>query len=262
MCKLPFSRVSLVVLLAGASLAAVSSDTAPAKSRDVVQTRDVLKHVDSVAPVPLKHFEGPGTLGIGPQGCTLFNADIGKSFAISDIGTFLPGDRVWASGVVDPKSFECFPVILPGLVKVTLVPYIEASGTLVYQPQRCIGVHLDSGATYPIDNVGDFFIGDRVFVRGWLEADSQMCFPVIRDALRDVKIEAFYAGTGTIGVGPQGCVLVHTDDGLSFSISNLGDFFIGDRVYVTGIVDEDSVACFPVILPELVDNTIAAANAD
>ena len=49
-------------------------------------------------------FSGCGELGWGPQSCILFHADSGETFAVDNLGGFLPGARVGASGIVNPDS--------------------------------------------------------------------------------------------------------------------------------------------------------------
>ncbi|MCA9283817.1 MAG: hypothetical protein KDA22_01280, partial [Phycisphaerales bacterium] len=66
-----------------------------------------------------------------------------------------------------------------------------------------------------------------------------------------------FSGCGTIGFGPQGCLLFVADDtGAGYLLDNLGDFSFGDHVAVEGVVEPDLVACFPVVVQKIVDNSI------
>ena len=50
--------------------------------------------------------------------------------------------------------------------------------------------------------------------------------------------------------------MFHADSGESFAVGNTGGFWIGDYVYVAGLVVEDSLLCWPPVVPAIEDNTI------
>ncbi len=84
------------------------------------------------------------------------------------------------------------------------------------------------------------------------------CWPVTIPTVRDNTIAAYFAGCGEIDWhGPQGCALFHADNGQTYTLDNWGDFTHGDWVYVTGVINEHSVACWPVTMPAVEDNTIS-----
>ena len=61
--------------------------------------------------------------------------------------------------------------------------------------------------------------------------------------------------------GPQHCILIfNADDGSAFALDNYGDFFWGDRVYVTGPINVFATTCWPLALDAIEDNTIAACD--
>ncbi len=61
---------------------------------------------------------------------------------------------------------------------------------------------------------------------------------------------------GVLGPGPQGCAVVEGFDGRTFAIENTGDFTLGETVYVSGTLVENSTLCTPVTLPAIEDNSI------
>ncbi|HWL93223.1 MAG TPA: hypothetical protein VNT79_06785, partial [Phycisphaerae bacterium] len=63
---------------------------------------------------PCEVFAGCGTLGPGPQSCTMFHADNGESFALENDAAPFNG-HVFVRGVVEPESSLCFPVIVTAL---------------------------------------------------------------------------------------------------------------------------------------------------
>jgi len=130
-------------------------------------------------------------------------------------------------------------------------------GELGHGPQTCTMFHADSGESFAVGNTGGFWIGDYVYVAGLVVEDSLLCWPPVVPAVEDNAISACFAGCGVLGRGPQNCSIVfHADSGGTFTLDNVGSFTLGDRVYVTGAVNEDSMDCWPVTTPAIEDNTI------
>lgn len=111
-------------------------------------------------------FSGCGTLGPGPQGCVLFHADSGEVFALENVGPVI-ANRVWVRGIIEPNSFLCFPVIMPGLLNNTIGICFDRCGVLV-QGVECVLFQADSGGLYVVQNLGGHVVGDRVRVQGSL----------------------------------------------------------------------------------------------
>jgi uncharacterized RmlC-like cupin family protein len=146
-------------------------------------------------------------------------------------------------------------------IHVDVQPASEAfagSGTLVRGPQSCVLVFLaDSGEIYTLDDTGDFWFGDRVYVTGRVNDASMACFPVTIPAIENNTIQPYFEGAGTLQRGPQSCLFIFVaDNGEVFTLDDTGDFWFGDRVYVTGRVDTESWDCFPVMIPAIEENTI------
>ena len=111
-------------------------------------------------------FTGCGTLGPGPQGCVLFHADSGETFALQNVGPVL-APRVFVRGEIEPNSFLCFPIIMPGLLNNTISLCFDDCGVLV-QGVECVLFQSDGGGLYVLQNTGGFSVGDRVRVTGGL----------------------------------------------------------------------------------------------
>ncbi len=190
-------------------------------------------------------FQGCGTLQIGPQGCTIFAADLpgGGFFAIENTGDFFIGDFVFVAGAINPQSTLCLPVTLPGiednLIASCSPPEPFAScGTLQMGPQGCPVFLADDGSGFFIENTGDFFMGARVYVEGIVQV-AWACPPLPpTPALLDNTIEACFTECGTLVQGAE-CVLFEADSGGLFVLEDLGGFHVGDDVWVSGVVDPE-----------------------
>ncbi len=202
-------------------------------------------------------YSGCGVVAFGPQSCLKFLGDDGHNFFLDPSSGLLPGEYVYIQAEVDKNSLICFPFVAPALVDITVSACFEEAGVLGRGPQSCMTLTtLTGGETYLIENTGGFFHGAQVYVKGGLVEDSAMCFPVIGDAIVDNEIYRFVDECGTLGFGPQGCLLFNADSGDSYAIENVGNFLPGQRVRVAGVVEEESQLCFPATIPAVVDNII------
>lgn len=182
-------------------------------------------------------FSGCGTLAIGPQGCVVIHTDSGETFALSNLGDFVPGDRVWVSRTINPDSFACFPAPIPELENNTIGECFQSCGTLAIGPQSCTLLVTDD-ASYALDNTGDFGIGEEVWVSGCLNPDSQACFPAQIPAIEDNTIGQCFNKCGRLVQGVT-CILFKPKGGGLFVVENLGGFGVGDRVHVVGCLNPD-----------------------
>jgi hypothetical protein len=204
-------------------------------------------------------FFGPGTIGIGPQGCLVFSADDGQSFFFNDAQGFFPGERAFIVGTIEDESLMCFPFIGTALRDAILRPIYEACGTLALAPQGCLALIDDeTGESVFVQNTGGFVPGDRVCILGGLEEESDLCFPIIGRAVLFNEISRLFEGCGELALAPQGCIAIHADSGEILALGDVDGFLPGDRVFVTGGVDEQSLLCFPADVPAIPDNTIEA----
>ncbi len=130
-------------------------------------------------------------------------------------------------------------------------------GVLAIGPQGCEVFIRDDGASAFIENVAPFQPGDRVWVSGILNPVSQICGPFQAPGIENNTIGECFEGCGTLAFGPHGCNAVFlADDGELYAIENTGSFTFGDRVWVRGCLNFNSVICFPPFNPAIEDNEI------
>ncbi len=108
-------------------------------------------------------------------------------------------------------------------------------GTLGPGPQGCVLFTADSGESYLLENVAPF-LGPRVWVKGIINPQSQLCMPLVLPGIEDNTICSCFEGCGTLILGVE-CVLFSADAGGLYQLSNLGGFNVGDRVFVRGCED-------------------------
>jgi len=205
---------------------------------------------------PETHYEGAGTLTHGPASCTSFSGDDGTTMFIENIGDFFVGDRVYVSGTVAHNAELCFAHAGLTLEDNEIMALFEGVGTIGWGPQTCLHLMADSGEGFFIRDTGGFLPGSRVYVVAAVQEDSQMCWPRIGTGLINTTVWEFFEGSGTLVFGPQGCTGLLADAGGVFMLENTDGLLPGRRVYVTGLVVEDSDLCWPYVGTSLHDNTI------
>ena len=147
------------------------------------------------------------------------------SLAVAQFETNAAGEKL-------DLNLEGPPVLAQ--IKATRPEYFDGCGVLRLGPQTCILIHTDDGRAYAVENTGNFWPGEYVHVSGLIDEDALACWPASIPAIYDNTIGACFAGTGTLGRGPQNCtVIFNADEGQSYVLDDYGDFFWGDRVYVT-----------------------------
>ena len=209
---------------------------------------------------PPQEFTGCGTLQRGPQTCFIFEADSGEYYFVENHDGFDVGDRVYVAGTIVEESEICWPFVGPAIERNTIQECYSGCGVLAHGPQTCTIFHGDDGRGFAVDNLGDFFVGDRVYVSGPILIDSLACWPAIVDKIEDNSIFECFDDCGVLGRGPQTCATLHADDGRGFLLRNTGDFTIGDRVHVIGPIVEESVICSPVVGPAIEDPLVYACE--
>ena len=212
-------------------------------------------------------LEAPGTVAVGPQGCVGVLVDPGVFHAVATIEPFVPGDRVFAVGGIEPESFACFPAQAPFLVDARLDALFDGTGTLAMGPQGCTVFHPDAGGTFVLDDLGGFIPGDRVHVIGGMPADAFGCFPAMIPRIDNATVFAAFEACGTTSIGPQGCPALLAEDGTLFVLDTASPFGFQAHVFVAGFVNPASFACLPFQGPAIENASFAPcfagdANAD
>lgn len=202
-------------------------------------------------------FSGCGELTIGPQGCPWFASDDGKNYFIEETGLFMPGDRVWVQGTLNPQSFLCGPVVGPGIEDNTIGKCFEDCGQIVAGPQGCPMLQTPQGS-FLIENASVPTPAAPVWVQGWLNPESKICFPITAPGIEDNAIGPCFEGCGVLVPGVNAfCVFLRANGcGGMYLLENRKLFQVGDAVRVRGALDK---GCFSICLQGngcLEDNTI------
>lgn len=205
-------------------------------------------------------FSGCGVLAHGPQACLNFIADTGEAWLLENNGGFGVGDYVYVVGRIVEDSTICGPYVGPAIEDNTIAACFSGCGVLARGPQTCLVLQTDSGESYPVENTGEFWLGDYVYVSGPINEESQQCFPLITPGIENNTISACFSGCGVLARGPQTCLILHADSGEAYPVDNTGGFWEGDYVYVSGPINEESLQCFPLIMPGIEDNEIAPCD--
>jgi hypothetical protein len=185
-------------------------------------------------------FTACGTL-IQRGACVDFLADRGGTFSLETTGGFAVGDRVSVSGVLDSSCVPpCQPAdgcIAPDTIQVCGGLFSEC-GTLV-QGSGCIVFQADTGATYDLNDTGQFVVGDRVLVTGTLGGSCLDPCSGTGQCIADNTIalcQGSFSGCGKLTQGAA-CVLFQADSGGSFALDTTNGLAAGTRVFVSGTRD-------------------------
>jgi hypothetical protein len=207
-------------------------------------------------------FEGCGTLQIAPQGCLALWADSGEILLVENTDGFWVDDYVFVSGPIVEDSQICFPYIADAIEDNTIAACFIGCGTLAQAPQSCLQIITDDGEAYLVEDSGGYLPGEYVHVKGGLFPESQICFPYIAPAIEGNTIGLCYSGCGELDWGPQTCLVFLGDDGQNFYIKDTDGYMKGARVWVDGRIVEESIMCWPIVGPALVENVVTACDDD
>jgi len=201
-------------------------------------------------------FAECGTL-VEQNGCLRFESDRGGVFALDDAEGFGDGERVYVSATGVSGIVDCAGESIPLIGGNQIASCFEAFGRIV--PEfGCDSLLTANGDRYDLEITGDFDRGDFVFVQGYID-------PVFTGVcgqpwVRSNAIMAAFGGAGTL-IRNANCELSFQSDangfGQLYALENTDGFVAGDRVFVTGRIDNN---CSPhptcPIISCLRDNTI------
>ncbi|MHC5113554.1 MAG: hypothetical protein ACYTGP_03900 [Planctomycetota bacterium] len=232
-------------------------------------TPAALATLEDPVPIPpgeIVPFNRCGVLTNDPDGdgCWYFETHNGGVYTIEFTGSFGHGDRVCVSGqAIAPAEclLGCASAAVTGcIVNNTIEAGFVGPGTIEFGPQLCPYFASDEGDTYVLDHYGEFGDGDRVFVAGRVETDSDICPSPDVTAIVNNSIEPYFEQCVTVGPSPQGCVMVHSNGEAYAVIGSLGGAGLGEEVHVSGVVIPNSNACELVPGPAIVVMDVRTCN--
>lgn len=163
--------------------------------------------------------------------CTIFEADDGRNFILSNTGSFQLGDRIYAEGTIPSGTAGvCNEVVYPLLNNTLVRPGFAGIGTVERQGNS-FRLRTDDGRLYGLRNRGGFNAGARVYVRGWVATGQNP--PLIDQNVIGVPVSGFgrYIGTSSSDRRILG------EDGVTYRLDGLSARFVefGEHVYFEGI---------------------------
>ncbi len=169
--------------------------------------------------------------------CTLLVTSNGETFAIENASNARNGAFVVAKGVAleDCAGFDCRGHCV---AKNTIGRAFGGAGriTKVAPDGAVVAPNIVAGlAPLTIENRGAFGVGDDVFVLGSATRDA-MGRP---DHVRGNEIHAAFAGFGAITAIVNGRPRFSADDGRVFFLQTQGAATVDERIYVTGVIDNN-----------------------
>ncbi|MFQ5490486.1 MAG: hypothetical protein ACE5GE_07170 [Phycisphaerae bacterium] len=129
-------------------------------------------------------------------------------------------------------------------------------GLLQIGPQGC-PILVTPLAAYVLENAGGFAPGDRVWVEGCINDNSTICSPLTLPGIEGNTIGGCFEGCGDLMPGPQGCPVLVSQNAFYF-LENTGGFQFGDRVFVRGCLNPNSLICPPLTGLGIESNDISA----
>ncbi len=196
--------------------------------------------------------------------------DEGQSFLLSSIGGFNIGDKVFATGTINPDCEQGFPIFcdgIPCLENAVLEPCGEpfaGCGQIVQLIECGFALQTDE-SLFLLSSIEPFSVGDTVFAEGTIIPDCDQGFPLFCDGIPCLDGATLspcgntFEGCGTLQIGPQGCtIFVPGDNDVAYVLQNYGNFGPGDNVFVKGPINDDVIGCFPVAIPLIENDDIQA----
>lgn len=168
--------------------------------------------------------------------CTIFEADDGRSFILSNTGGFQIGDRIYVQGTIPSgQAGVCNENLYPILTNTVVRPGFAGVGTIVRQG-NLFRLLTDDGRLYGLRNRGAFGVGARVYVRGWVSTIQSPAF--IDQNVIGVPITGFGRYVGTSPNDRR----VLAEDGVTYRLDGLRARFVqpGDLLYFEGILGAPS----------------------
>jgi len=189
-------------------------------------------------------FQTFGVLNQRSNGCWEVLSDEGEALLLESAGGFDPGDYVFVAGRRNDSSTLCPGGMAPGVEGAVVLDAFAGCGVLLQGPQDCLVFEASTSDSFFVENSGGFQAGDSVYVRGVVEANSDVCDPFISTALRRNVIGSCLSACGRIVETEDGCLAFEISSTLEVvALENDAGFPVGSRVRVNGAVASPTVLC-------------------
>jgi hypothetical protein len=194
-------------------------------------------------------FGGAGTVVLDSNCGLLFEADLGgfgPTYRVNGIENFVPGDRVFVTGALNPDCIDVPECAIACLRESTIAPLYTHCGGLAIGENGCaLFDTLDGQPPRLVENDGGQFPGAYVFVAGAVQDESIICGDTHYETIVDNVLLPCFQGCGELMMGFECAPLFASDDGGIFWLENTRNFHTGDRVYVEGGVGNVCFAMCP-----------------
>lgn len=193
-----------------------------------------------------------GVLVPHPSGaCTMFQADDGNTYMLSNQANFTSGDRVHVAGSYDTFQFGvCLNIAVPRIQVTSITPAFAGVGTLT-NINGTVRLVTDDGRTFGLSTTGPYRAGTRVYVQGPVNIGSRTV-PIIANSVIGLP----FSGFGRITTIAPGNLRFTAENGQVFSLDRPGSIptvVEGDSIFVeavrtrsdTGVLSLTSVTSRP-----------------
>ena len=189
-------------------------------------------------------------------GCLRFDSDRGVSFILENTGTFAAGARVYVHANGTDGTVRCHGEDLPFIRSNLIADCFERTGRIVSQ-FGCPSLLTADGSRFDLLTFGPFAEGDFVSVQGAL--DEEINGGCSQPLVNFNSIKEAFGDAGTLVNDPTcGPIFVADTIGIKFVLDNTGAFQVGDRVVVTGQIDNECSGPSGCATPCLRGNSIGA----
>lgn len=149
-----------------------------------------------------------------------------------------------------------------GLSHSRAATHFEACGELVQGVECVLFKDFRDNQEYVVENLGSFDVGDVVSIVGLHDPDCVTTCQQGTGCIRDNTIAECdtFTATGTLVAGTECTLFVDDDTDKAYVLENLGNFDVGDRVFVTGDRDPNCVTACGEGSGCIKNNTVTAAD--
>ena len=178
-----------------------------------------------------------GVLATTTYGCVFFVGDDGQRYALSTLGGFSAGDRIFVQGSYNTQQAQvCFGTGGPLITTTAVRPAFAGVGTLTRVGNQ-FRLQTPDGRVFQVQTLSDFRAGSTVYVQGQ-----------VNTLVSPPRIESNVIGTGFSGFGrltstTAGTLRFRADSGVTYALDRLGsqpDALVGDYCFVEGIVGKSA----------------------